>query len=600
MAVNQSPRQVNPDTLPAAWPSPAEDGFMCPATGRGIPWQANDYSDLVMPPLAMKEGPVDLGEGMAAHVYLCEDALGVKHVAKVFTGSSLARLVHALVSGIPDNPYTWCLDAVVCAHLRRNILATLVPSMFDERVTVAKSNGIRWNGQANAFELDTEYVNGRPALVHNTLDPDRRKEYEDLVMKILPGLQEFFVEIGFSPWQVGVRRRWNWLHPANPKAPPNCLRRLDTADVKWCLIDTESGLPAPYIADAIRAGAVSFDPVNSRKLEKYVNDNEAALKEKIPEAEYRTLLSNMSMLKQADAEWRATRGVERSLRHYHLRVKPLEEKDYRHYRRYPALWYGRRSRELTFKCIGKTGSLFVQSLEQLARRTIKGAELSLHAAEVLFSIKHREAWIANYLEERISAWEGRKQISKGEADSLRAEIPATRKSRLLDFAAHAALWPVSTAITSAVVPAMGTYGLIGPAEILMLGVLTGPVLRTIYTLGSFAFGSDTPGVEPGMRWGQRALKKVKSFPWIAFTLGMVPTLGNGAFIVEHMFAHRESRAKLPSFVAHDFVTRIAQHIPFVGGRDSYFEHRFAHAAVKLFGRREKKAGKAGGGARETG
>jgi len=109
---------------------------------------------------------VEIGKGRSGIVFRSTDSGGNDSAVKVFAGeNSLTKLVNYLFTGAP-NPYSWSEDALRCAHLRRDVLSTLVPYWFGSHVRIANSLGTGWNDGAKSNEMQTEYIRGRCAALH--------------------------------------------------------------------------------------------------------------------------------------------------------------------------------------------------------------------------------------------------------------------------------------------------------------------------------------------------------------------------------------------------------------------------------------------------
>src|SRR4030042_1997930 len=150
--------------------------------------------------MSSEEKPLILGEGRSGIVLRRGNA-----AIKVFTGGdSLTKLVNYFVFGAPG-AYVWNEDAVWAAHYKREILSELVEHWFDDKLRVAKSYSVEWNDDFKAYELHTEFVDGRPASLHHPYSKPREGELSDLIDNIMKPLQERLIEAGFdgSVWQAG-------------------------------------------------------------------------------------------------------------------------------------------------------------------------------------------------------------------------------------------------------------------------------------------------------------------------------------------------------------------------------------------------------------
>src|SRR3989338_8783941 len=132
---------------------------------------------------------LEIGKGRSGTVFRSSGSNDNDIAIKVFSGEdSLTKLVNYIFTGAP-NSYSWNEDAVMCAHLRRDVLSILVPYWFGSHVRVASSLGAEWNKEAKAYELQTEFIQGRHAGLHHPFSGETDWELSDLVDKVMKPLQ---------------------------------------------------------------------------------------------------------------------------------------------------------------------------------------------------------------------------------------------------------------------------------------------------------------------------------------------------------------------------------------------------------------------------
>ena len=294
--------------------------------------------------MSLEEKPQILGEGRSGIVLKRGDI-----AIKVFTGGdSLTKLVNYIFCGAP-NACVWNEDAAWAAHYRREILSELVEHWFDDKLRVARSQGVEWNDDFKAYELHTEFVDGRPASLHHPYSESREGELSDLVDNVMKPLQERLVEAGFdgSVWQAGK---------GNPVASNNFLLE-DKVDggLHWAWIDIESGVPALfplnplalfsfYIPKSIKHRHALFDDVDIEKLRDYV-ENE---KHSLGAERYYYLIKGVEQLAEHQEKWKSTRRVDRSI-DYRFKKGEITETQRELYSNYPFVWYVREGARALWK-----------------------------------------------------------------------------------------------------------------------------------------------------------------------------------------------------------------------------------------------------------
>jgi hypothetical protein len=123
-----------------------------------------------------------LGAGHSGQVFLIQNP--ENNIArKIFFEDKLANLVHYFFFGVP-NPYVWNEDILNCAYYRRHIITKLVPFWFNSQLKVANAISRGWNEEYKAYQLDTEFIQGRHVALRQ---PYQHQSYElqELVHSIM-------------------------------------------------------------------------------------------------------------------------------------------------------------------------------------------------------------------------------------------------------------------------------------------------------------------------------------------------------------------------------------------------------------------------------
>jgi hypothetical protein len=167
----------------------------------------------------------------------------------------------------------------------------------------------------------------------------------------------------------------------------------------------------------------------------------------------------------------------------------------------------------------------------------------------------------HFVARRIRAWERRGQLTRAEALLLRRNLPSEESSAYLtDFAVHLALKPPVKAIEYWVLPTLWGFGWIGGGTLAAGLFLGGPLARTLYTL---------------MRCAQ-SLRHGREVPVVALGCGLLPVVGNLAYLVQILYSSTEDEDLLARFLLYDACTRLGRHVPIWGGADTHTEHVFNH------------------------
>lgn len=507
---------------------------------------------------------LEIGRGRSGIVFRSSDANGNDIAIKVFSGeNSLTKFVNYVFTGAP-NSYSWNGDAVRCADLRRKALSLLLPYWLDSHVRIAGSLRTDWNEEARAYELQTEFIQGRNAGLHHPFSNETDWELSDLVKNVMKPLQANLIESGFDGlvWQAGK---------GNPVGLNNFL--LDN-EGNWVWIDAESGVPAlfplnpialfsHYLPSSVKHGRALFDDVDTDKLGNYITRNQVELEVRIGDEQFRRLIEIIPQIKHHQEKWKSISRASKSIT-YNLRKGKITQEQADLYYNRPLLWYGRESVRLTKKAFKKVGyDIPRKVIQKLRSFDYMGAIRNL--AKFVFSGKYRKTCIEDYLNVRIKKWEERGQLKPDEANMLREQVKNDSTSPYLtDFFVLIGLKPAVKWFEFFGLPSLYAMGVIDET-ILAIGVaMGGTIYRTLYTSGRMLVDKLNPnssGSNPRL---------------IALLVGAIPTIGNAAYPVQMIYSATSTTKELAEFMTYDISTRIGEKIPIWGGRDTRTEHFFNH------------------------
>ncbi|WP_321368507.1 hypothetical protein [uncultured Draconibacterium sp.] len=532
-----------------------------------------------------------IGQGRSGEVFR-EFVDGRQLAVKVFSGADdLTDTVNYLFTGAP-NSYGWNNNAVKSAHYRREILASLLLYWFGSKVKIAQSYGTGWNESKNAYELQTEFISGRPVKLHQPFSAKTDWELKDLTRMVMKPLQKKLNESGFEGlvWQAGK---------GNPIALNNFL--LDENNT-WVWIDAESGVPALfplnpfsllgyYLLKSAKYRRPLFDDVDIGKLKNYVATERTALEDVLGKEQYVILLGQIEKLRWHQKEWKSLSRVKKSI-YYQLKKGLISQEKADYYLQHQFEWVAKELLRFIKRGLIK---VFYKLPAKLIRFIInvKYREILRNSFCFLFNAEYRKKSVDDLLKQRISDWEKRGQLRKVSADYLRKQADEELTSPYLaDFIILIGLKPLMNVVELFVLPALFAAGLISES-VLLAGVAFGGIIyRTIYTLGR-------------MIYEQFALPREHRYPrWIALFVGMIPTFGNLAYPTQMVYTASTKSLELGEFLMYDIAARIGAKIPVWGGKDTRTEHFFNHMpdiiirnrkALKLrkISRMRKKQGRSG-------
>ncbi|MBE9049989.1 hypothetical protein IQ243_06120 [Nostocales cyanobacterium LEGE 11386] len=510
-----------------------------------------------------------LGAGRSGQVFLVNTPDG-NIARKIFFEDKIANLIHYFFFGVP-NPYVWNQNALSCAYYRRKILKKLVSFWFDSQLRVADAFQMGWNEEFQAYQLDTEFIQGRHVSLHQPFTPTQgqSQELHELVHTIMIPLQKKLIQSGFDGlvWQAGR---------GSPTALNNFLLESHTAGkYVFVCIDLESGVPALfplniltlfsfYLPKSFQHKDALFDNVDINKLKQYLFEYKLTLQNKIGIQDYLEILEYVEELEYHQRKWKSVKRFHRSIQ-YQLHKCYISEQQANWYSQYPVIWY---VRELV-RLICLSLKLFIIELPlKIFNKLTKISYLILlkQFYKFIFSQRYRLKIAKDYVSKRIENWQQRKQLTNEEADYLLARLSSENASAYLnDFGVHLGIKGFVKIWEILLVPLLYSAGLINEIILIIWLAIGGPAYRTIYT---------------SYRMMQEA-QAGREIPWIALIVGLIPTFGTLAYPCQVIYSATGKRSKLAQFIVYDFFTRLGAKIPAWGGEDTLTEHFFNNCANKI-------------------
>lgn len=225
-----------------------------------------------------------LGHGRAAEARLVEAQLAdgqlVHCVEKIFSPGLLTRSIYRLCFQSPF-AYQSNQDAILAAFYRRRVVGSLCQALVPE-VGVAKPLYTRWDGEAQAFVLACQWIDGR-GIVPQPTDrrmvrrwigkilgdrqcPDDAPPPEEIreLLAVMHQLERMLIDSGLigTGWQV------------SPQAIVSTANLLRTRQGYTC-VDLESGVPALCVPMYLWAGfrlrsLPLFDDLNAEHLQHWL------------------------------------------------------------------------------------------------------------------------------------------------------------------------------------------------------------------------------------------------------------------------------------------------------------------------------------------
>ena len=505
---------------------------------------------------------IHIGQGRSGVVFrVASEAGGTgdELAIKVFVGDTASKLVHYVFSGAP-NPYTWNEDAIHCCRLRRQLMADLAELWFDGDLTVSNAVGWDWNDQSRAYELHTEFVDGRPAALCHPFSESHEREAQDLSDNVMKPLQKRLAESGFDGlvWQAGR---------GNPVAANNFLRSEIDDGRTWTWIDLESGVPALipmnplpllsfYLPKSLKHRCALFDDVDVPRLRRYAEQHEKELAEALGPERLEEFRGRIDQLEEHQSLWKRMRRGHRSIT-YALKKQRITQEQADYFYKRVLFWYGREGFRIAKAAPRKALSLAGRGIKWIGAlpvaRFIGGMWL------LATSQKYRDTIARSYVARRITKWENREQLTDREATFLHTHLTSEEASSYLtDFGMHIAIKPFVKGIEYGVILPLLLAGYFPP----LLGVILiaggGTMGRTAYTLYRLVHST--------------ARRREK--PWAALVTGLLPVIGNAAYPVQIVYSGTDHDGKLAQFIIYDTLTRFGEHFPIWGGADTATEHFF--------------------------
>lgn len=548
---------------------------------------------------------VEIGRGRSGRVFRSRDKDGNDIAIKVVTeGDLLTILANYFFTGAP-NAYNWNEDAILSAHYRRPILKELVSYWTDSKVRVANSLGARWNDEFKAYELLTEFVDGRHASLHHPFSKQKETELSDLVNNVMKPLQQKLIESGFDGlvWQAGK---------GIPVASANFMLEQNEDNHGWVWVDLESGVPAMapldpvsffsfYLPKSIKHKRPLFDDADIGKLRAYISTHREDLESKIDTRRYNSLLDNINHLEFHQKEWKSMRRAHRSIT-YQLKKGRISQGHANWYFEHPdvwhdAIWYGRETARLSWKAYSWLIADIPYEID-LRLTLFDYKKAASNVWRFISSEKYRSEVAKNYVHDRINVWEQRKKLEHEEADYLRAFLETEATSGYLaDLFVHGAFKVIDWSILG-IAAGLYTFGVTDSKESIGLGLWGSPIMRTAYTTSRMAYSMgkpknlkrmpsnikqfvidtnhavDSDGYWKGLKYAAGRILGIERL--IALGIGWIPQIGNAAYPVQMLYSESTEDREIGKFVLYDSFSRIGQKIPVYGGRDTLTEHFFNH------------------------
>jgi hypothetical protein len=511
--------------------------------------------------------PKLLGAGRSGKVFLVKNET-TSIARKIFYADKLANIIHYIFFGSP-NPYIWNQDVISCAFYRRKILGQLVRFWFDDNLRVADAIAIAWNPEFKAYQLDTEFIQGRHVALCQPFSRNRVHEFPALAKGIMEPLQKKLIQAGLDGlvWQAGK---------GTPTALNNFLLATDNPEKDtFVWIDLESGVPALfplnilillkfYLPKAFKYGRVLFDDVNTTKLKHYVNICKFDLQDKLGIEAYNKLVEDISKLEHHQKKWHSMGRFERSIQSQ-VKTGLIDEQQAQWFSEHPWFWYMREllrvlRKLLKIMFITMPVKIFTKIMSLPYKNFIE------NFGKFIFSERYRLQIARNYINKRITYWQDRKQLESENIDSLlQLANSESSSSYLYDFGVHIGIKIFLNGSEFFLVPLLYVSGFINEVIFTSWVIAGGPIYRTIYTLWRM----------------MQSYKNREEIPWIAFVVGLIPTFGFLAYPCQIIYSAHGRKKKISQFIIYDFLTRIGKLIPIFGGEDTQTEHFFNRLADKI-------------------
>ncbi|WP_414530454.1 hypothetical protein [Nodularia chucula] len=511
--------------------------------------------------------PKLLGAGRSGQVFLVNTPEG-NIARKIFFEDKIANLIHYFFFGVP-NPYVWNQNALSCAYYRRKILKQLVKYWFGFQLRVADAFAMGWNEEFKAYQLDTEFIQGRHVQLHQPFNQNQGQELHQLVDHIMLPLQKQLMKSGFDGlvWQAGK---------GSPTALNNfLLESYIDGEYVFVFIDCESGVPALfplnfltlfsfYLPKAFQHRAALFDNVDINKLKQYLVEEKVNLENKLGISEYLEIIEQVEHLEYAQKKWKSMTRFHSSIK-YQLHKGKLTEEQANWFAKNHLIWYIRESGRILW-LIAKTLiiSLPLKIFSNL--RKIHYQKLIWQFFKFLSSQRYRLKIARDYVSNRVLHWQQRGQLQPEAADDLFRRLSSENAGAYLtDFGVHLGIKGLFKAIELLIIPLLYSAGLINEIVLLIWLAAGGPVYRTIYTFSRMLSEA----------------RENRELPWVALLVGLIPTFGTLAYPCQMIYSATGKKSKLAQFIVYDFFTTLGAKIPAWGGEDTLTEHFFNNCGDKI-------------------
>lgn len=508
-----------------------------------------------------------LGAGRSGQVFLVKNQ--EEQIArKIFYSDTIASIIHYFFFGAP-NPYVWNEDAIKCAFYRRRIMSALVKFWFNDKLKVAEAKSTDWNQEFKAYQMDTEFIEGRHVALRQPCNQDRIRELPALIYGVMKPLQKKLIEAGFDGlvWQAGK---------GTPTALNNFLLASDSGQAIFVWIDLESGVPALfplnplallsfYIPTSLKYRRALFDDVDTIKLKQYVNNNNYLhLQDNLGSKQYYEILDDIDQLHYHQEKWKTLRRIDCSIQ-YQLKKGFINEHQARWFLNHPFLWYQRELSRLLRKTLKK---ILIELPIAIVQKIITTNYLQFFQRfwKFISSQRYRLQMARNYIATRITYWQDRKQLTLEETEMLLQSLKREESSAYLnDFSVHVGIKVFIKTSEYILVPLLYMVGLIDEFIFITWLIIGGPIYRQVYTI---------------FRMIQAVVNK-QEIPWVAFLVGLLPTVGTLAYPCQIIYSSSGKNKKIAQFIIYDFFTRIGEKIPAWGGEDTQTEHFFNRIGARI-------------------
>ncbi|OIO64354.1 hypothetical protein AUJ68_06345 [Candidatus Woesearchaeota archaeon CG1_02_57_44] len=290
------------------------------------------------------------------------------------------------------------------------------------------------------------------------------------------------------------------------------------------------------------------------------------------------LQGTVSELALSQAAWKGKSRLQNSIS-YQQHRGGISERQAAWYEQHPVRWYAREGTRLTGKAI-RYVSLDVpgkawQGLVNAARQFLPAAR---HWGRCVVSSPYRMQALHDYVDDRITFWEGRKQLSADEAAHLRSQLTQEHTSSFItDVMGQALLKPLEALLFPSLATALYSSGVIDEAQAGALVVAGGSISRSAYTMVRMLQDRSSrkgpaDAASPGDENSRGFIGRFLDNRGVALLWGAIPTAGNLAYPLQMVYSGSTSDHDLGAFLVYDAMSRLGRKIPIYGGENSGTEH----------------------------